>query len=228
MPEVHGEGERKCYIFQKRHVRPPSETTTLLPHALRLLCFSFFINTTFGASDEIPPLRPARAEFHPSFWEQHGGWLVAAAIIIAGVAAFWRMLLRQPTTVPVTPPEELARRALESLRGRPEDGALIAEVSQIMRRCVISAFGLPLDELTTGELIKSLQSQRQSGHELADAISSFLRQCDECKFAPARPAAKIDAVTIALQLVAKVESHCGQIPVATQPSEPAATSTRAV
>lgn len=195
---------------------------------LPLLCFSFFVSTAFGASDEIPPLRPPRAEFHPSFWEQHGAWLVAAAIIIVAVAAFWIARLRQPTPAPVTPPEEIARRALEPLRGRDEDAALIAEVSQIMRRCVISAFGLPPDELTTGELIKSLQSCRQASPELTDAIGNFLRRCDERKFASSSPAAPIGALTTALQLIAKVETHRRQMPVAAQTAEPAAASPRPV
>ena len=195
---------------------------------LPLLCFIFFANTAFGASDEIPPLRPPRAEFHPSFWEQHSAWLLAAAIIIVGAAAFWFTRLRQPTPVPVTPPEELSRRALEPLRGRGEDAALIAEVSQIMRRYVISVFGLPPDELTTGELVKSLQSCRQASPELTDAIGNFLRRCDECKFAPAPSAVKIDAVTTALQLIAKIETHRWQTAVATQPTEPAAASPRPV
>jgi hypothetical protein len=195
---------------------------------LPLLCLAMIANRAFGAADEIPPLRPARAEFHPSFWEQHGLWLITAVIIIAGAAAFWRMRLRQPTPIPVTPPEEIARRALQPLQSRAEDAALVTEVSQIMRQYVTSAFDLLADELTTGELIKSLQSQRQIGPELTNAIGNFLRQCDERKFAPSSPAVPLGAVTTALQLVAKVETHRGQIPVATQPSEPAAASTRAV
>jgi len=227
--EGRGEGKRKCYTAQNLRVRPPSETTTLLLRTLRLLCFSFFANTAFGAADEIPPLRPPRAEFHPSFWEQHSVWLVAAAIIIVGTAAFWILRLRQPTPVPVTPPEEIPRRALEPLRGRAEDAALVAEVSQIMRGYVISAFGLPPDELTTGELIKSLQSCRQASPELTDAIEKFLRPCDERKFAPSSsPAAPINAVATALQLISRIETHRGQIPVANPPTEPAAASPRAV
>jgi hypothetical protein len=170
-------------------------------------------------------LRPPHAEFRPGFWEQHGAWFVAAAIVVLGAAAFWITRLRQPASVPVTPPEEIARRALEPLRGRTEDAALTAQVSQIIRKYVISAFDLPPDELTSGELIKSLQANRQVVPELIDVVGNFLKQCDERKFGPPPTADRTDTVAVASQLIADIESHLRKMPVTTQSTEPA---TRAV
>ncbi|HEX4644595.1 MAG TPA: hypothetical protein VH598_03215, partial [Verrucomicrobiae bacterium] len=119
-------------------------------------------------------------------------------------------------------------RALGPLLGRTEDAALTAQVSHILRRCVISTFDLAPDELTTAELIKSLQANRQVGPELTVAIGNFLKQCDQRKFAPTPPAARIDTVAAALQLIAKIESHRRQMPVANRPVEPTAASTHAV
>jgi len=119
--------------------------------------------------------------------------------------------------VPVTPPDVLARSALEALRGRPEDIALVAEVSGIFRHYVIAAFNLPPDELTTAELHRALQSHPQASAELVAEIIEFLSRCDEYKFAPAHPASPFDGVAGALELIAKTEAQRKQAQQVLQP-----------
>ena len=163
-----------------------------------------------AADNRLPNLLPPHGELPPTFWEQNG-WSVAiiglaTLAILALLVAL--MLLLRPSRVAVTSPEVIARRALEALRGRPEDGAWLVAVSAVLRRYVVLACGLPAHELTTGELCRELASRPRFPGELVSAIAGFLRQCDERKFAPAPPAAQTSAVDAALELVERVESHC--------------------
>ena len=168
-----------------------------------LLWFSFGLSrsSTFAAAEEIPTLRPPHDELHPSFWEQHGGWLVLAFVLAASAVSLGWKLLRRPKPEIVTPPEVLARRALEILRGRGEDMGLVVEVSQILRRYVVATFQLPPHELTTAELQRAFQSRPQISATLAPAVIHFLRECDERKFAPVTTAAQTGRVARAWQLV---------------------------
>ena len=190
--------------------------TTLLAYAA-LAFLSFASNPALAAEEPIPALRPPRAELRPSFWQQHGWWVAVAAIILLGAVAVWLRWRRRSPPVPVTPPDVLARSALEALRGRPEDIALVAEVSGIFRHYVIAAFNLPPDELTTAELHRALQSHPQASAELVAEIIEFLSRCDEYKFAPAHPASPFGAVTGALELIAKTEAQRKQAQQVLQP-----------
>src|SRR5208282_4786243 len=97
---------------------------------------------------EIPALRPPHPEMAPTFWEQHGvGVVVCVALFLALIGiAIW--FLTRPKPPVVVPPEVLARKALEPLGQRAEDGALLSQVSQILRHYVSAAFNLPPIELT--------------------------------------------------------------------------------
>ena len=190
--------------------------TTLLAYAA-LAFLSFASNPALAAEEPIPALRPPRAELRLSFWQQHGWWVAVAAIIVLGAIAVWLRWRQRSTPVPVTPPDVLARSALEALRGRPEDIALVAEVSGIFRHYVIAAFNLPPDELTTAELHRALQSHPQASAELVAEIIEFLSRCDEYKFAPAHPASPFGAVTGALELIAKTEAQRKQAQQVLQP-----------
>jgi len=171
-----------------------------------------FTHFAFSAEDEIPPLRPPRGELHPGFWEQHAWQVALAAVAFLGLLALLFALRRGPKPAPVQPPEIIARSALEALRGRAEDPALISEVSRVLRLYVIAAFGLPPDELTTTEIQKAL-GNREAEPQIGDAVIGFLRQCDESKFAPATSAPQSGTVTRALELVNQISSATAPAPV---------------
>jgi hypothetical protein len=181
-----------------------------------LLLF-FLCRSVFGAEEAIPPLRPPRPALPPSFWAEHA-WVVAVAaiVLLAGVAV-WLNWLRRPKPVIITPPEVLARSAFESLRSRPEDVTLIAEVSHIFRHYVIAVFGLPPEEMTTTELQKALQSHPRAEPDLVSAMVSFLRRCDEWKFAPAPLVPESGVVATALELWEKIEAQRKAAPKVLQP-----------
>ena len=104
--------------------------------------------SAFAAEGPIPPLRPVRGELAPGFWELYGGWFVLGmALLAAATVAVLRYHRRKNPAIP-TPPDVLARQALEILRGRTEDVALVTEVSRLLRQYLVAAFGLPPEELT--------------------------------------------------------------------------------
>src|SRR5437588_4711144 len=99
-----------------------------------MLALSFTVAATaFGAEEAIPSLRPPRDELRASFWQEHGGWVVVIAIILAVAATVWARWNRRPKPAIVQSPEVVARAALEPLRGSAEDSALVAKVSRIVR-----------------------------------------------------------------------------------------------
>jgi len=71
-----------------------------------------------------------------------GAWLggVDCAVVVLERACFLWALLRRPAPVVVPAPESVARRALAALRDRPEEAALVGEVSRIFRRYLQFAF----------------------------------------------------------------------------------------
>jgi hypothetical protein len=95
----------------------------------------------------------------------------------------------------------VARRALEQLRNQAEDGAVLSQVSQVLRHYVAEVAGLPQGELTTAEFCRAMDSQPRLGDYLPAALREFLRRCDERKFAPRRSEQPLGAVDQALELV---------------------------
>ena len=167
--------------------------------------FTFATNTP--APDGIPSLRPPHAEIPPTFWEQHGLWVILfSALLLALVcAAVWFLARRKPPVV--IPAEVQARQALEPLRQQPEDGLVLSRVSQILRQYVTAAFHLPPGELTTTDFSRAIAGQGQAGPELSAALSEFLRQCDQRKFSPTPPAPPLSAVTHALKLIDQAQAR---------------------
>lgn len=186
----------------KRPVRLSFRAKSFLTAWLSFVCYA-----AFAAEEDIPKLRPPHDELQPSFWELHGWWTIAGAVLVLAVLAFFIVWLRRPKPDEITPPEILARRALEALRGRAEDAALVVEVTRILRRYILLAFGLAPDELTTAEIRRVLQHSNPVSPDLAAALTDFLRECDERKFAPAPPPPpQTGAVDRALALLEKVEA----------------------
>lgn len=159
---------------------------------------------------EIPKLAPPCPVLPPTFWEQNG-----AAILWAGIAALLLVILivwlkLRPRPAAVIPPEAQARRALEALRSRPEDGAALSQVSQILHRYFRAAFELPPGELTTAEFCRVLANDEKTGPELSAAVSDFLRRCDNHKFSKTA-IEPLGAAAQALELVAQAEARRAQL-----------------
>jgi len=187
-----------------------SHTTALFAFFV-LVSSMFFQITILAAEEEAELLRPPRGELRPGFWSQYGWWVVIAVAICSAALFVWMKLLRRAKPVIVTPPEVMARSALEGLRGRTEDAALVAEVSRVFRRYVVFAFNLPPDELTTGEIQLALKADSQASPDLISAIHDFLRRCDEWKFARVPTAAPAGVVQRASELLEKTEAHRAQV-----------------
>jgi hypothetical protein len=180
------------------------------------------VSVSLAGEPKLPDLLPARGELPPTYWELHGLVIVglsAAGVAVLGLLAFWISRPRPPVSVP---PDVVARRALEALRGQPEDGVLLMRVSAILRHYLVQACRFPAGERTTTELCQELQLRADLDGGLLEAIAIFLRRCDERKFAPTPPPAAAPVVDNALDLVAKIESRSRRAPAATPPLIPPA------
>jgi hypothetical protein len=174
--------------------------------ALLLLVFSALAGAAQSATGPLPPLAPPYGQLQPTFWERHGTALIIAGllVIVLGVIAGW--IISRPKPAVVVPPEIVAREALLRLRGQPEDGRVLSEISQIIRRCLAAVLGLPPVELTTAEFSAALTSSDKMRAEQAPEIIGFLRECDERKFAGGDPGTPLNAAERALAIVAEIEN----------------------
>ena len=168
---------------------------------------SFAADTNPLAANAIPPLRPPHGEIPPTFWEQHGLWIVILGLLLLALVGVAAWFLTRPKPPVVVPPEAQARQALEPLRQQPEDGVLLSRVSQILRHYVAAAFGLPPGELTTAEFCHTIASHAGIGPELSTALSEFLRQCDQRKFSLSAPTPPFSAIAQALKLIDQAQAR---------------------
>ena len=204
--------------------RPSGFGLRVLPIGFCLLAAQPLLAATTNslASDDIPPLRPPHGEIPPTFWEQHGVWLVIPSVLLLALvgAAVW--FLTRPKAPVIVPPEVQARQALEPLRRQPEDGALLSRVSQILRHYVAAAFSLPPGELTTAEFCRAIAGHAQIGPDLTAALSDFLRLCDQDKFSLPAPVPPLNAVAQALKLIDQAQArHFTLAQSAAQPTQSA-------
>ncbi len=167
----------------------------------------FSAATKSPSPDAIPPMRPPHAELPPSFWEQYGLWVILIVVLLLVLAGVAIWLLTRPKPPVLVPPDVQARQALEPLRHQTEDGALLSRVSQILRGYMAAAFNLPPGELTTTEFCRLIASHSRVGLELSTALSDFLRQCDQRKFAPPVPVPPLSAVAQALKLIDQAQAR---------------------
>jgi len=179
---------------------------TLLVTAVACKPLAFATGTNVESGEEIPPLRPPRPELPPTFWELNAGWVLLGSALLLAICALGIWLWLKPRQRPSTPPETVARHALEPLREQPETGAVLSRVSQVVRRYFTAAFGLPPHELTTSEFRKAIAGAKDIGSELSDDVCRFLEQCDERKFAASPPATPLNAVTRAGQFIDQGEA----------------------
>lgn len=154
----------------------------------------------------IPALRPPLPLLPPTFWELHGTIVIVGALLVltALVAAVW--WLRRPRLVVIPPPAALARAALEPLRGRPEDTAVVRAVSVQLRRYLVAQLGLAPGEWTTPELLAAPRWAKPVEEPLRPPTAALLHECDARQFAPVSPASPPNLVGRALALIAQWES----------------------
>ena len=105
------------------------------------------------------------------------------------------------------PPAIVAREALTRFRDRPEDGNVLSEVSQVLRRYMSATLHFAPGELTTAEFCSELERSQKITPELKRGISEFLRACDDRKFSPAVLAPPLNAAERALQMITEKEEH---------------------
>jgi hypothetical protein len=176
---------------------------------LNIGCWIFLLFTfpalAEPATNALPALAPAYGQIPPTFCEQHGTAALIGSLALLAVVSLvvWKLL--QPKPPVVMPPELRARLALVKLQGQPEDGKFLSEVSQILRCYVTAAFQLPPGERTTAEFYLALAGNDRIPVELGEAVSRFLRECDERKFSPATNNTPFNATERALELVAQSE-----------------------
>jgi hypothetical protein len=158
-----------------------------------------------SATGPLPPLAPPAPPLPPTYWELHGTCVLASGFALLGVAAVVMWFVFQPRPPVVTPPAVAARAALTRLRGRPEDGQVLSEISRVLRQYLVAVLDLPAQELTTAEFSATLAGPEKIGAELVPAIIAFFRECDQRKFSPAAATAPLNAADQALALVAEWE-----------------------
>lgn len=175
------------------------------------LVLAFATGPVLGQTNALPPLSPPYGELPPTFWEQHGTFVLLAGLgtIVLVVLLLWQLL--RPKPIVMVPPEVQARRDLEALLQQPEDGVMLSRVSQVVRGYFIKAFQLADGELTTSEFSRELTGCKTMENHLAVAVGEFLRECDGRKFSPTPDCAAGGAARRALQLVAQAEARRVQL-----------------
>lgn len=178
-----------------------------------LVCFEALHGAQAAGSEtnDIPPLRPPRAEIPPGWWERHGtqGMIVLAVVVILlGVLIWWLMRARPKALLP---PETIATSTLSKLRDQTENGAILSQVSRAVRQYFGAAFGLPPREMTTREFCEAVQQQAEVGRPLAEEVSQFLQECDRRKFERKRELVPMGAAARALGLVESAEKRRAEV-----------------
>jgi hypothetical protein len=156
--------------------------------------------TNSSGPGDMFKLAPPYPEIQPTVWETYH-WAIIIGVIVFVLALalmVWSILKPQPAVV--VPPETVAREALAKLSGRPEDGACLSKVSQILRHYFVAAFQLPAGEMTTAEMAAIMAAHDSIGADLGGRVAHFLLECDQRKFAPL-PLPASGAANRALELI---------------------------
>jgi hypothetical protein len=158
-------------------------------------------------TNALPNLLPPLAPMQPTFWEQHGiavliGGLILTVLVVVGI---WRILNPGPQSALL--PFIVASKALSKCRARPEDGKVLSEISQVLRRYISAVFGFSPGELTTAELCREFERSEKLTPQLTRDISDFLRTCDERKFSPAVSPEPLNAAGRALQFIVVIDEE---------------------
>ena len=179
--------------------------------AFFLLAMSASLSALAQASstgtNAAPYLAPPYGEIAPTFWELHATAVIVSAIVLVLVVALAIVLALQPRKIAPPAPALVARKELAKLANRPEDGACLSAVSQVLRRYFIAAFRLADGELNTSEFCAAIAGKPEIGPDLSIPVTNFLRQCDERKFSPKPGPTPLGAVTQAEDFLARGEAR---------------------
>jgi hypothetical protein len=181
-----------------------------------LTVFSLRGQTNSETTNAPLTLSPPYGELPPTFFEQHGTILMLAGFGSIALAALGLWLIFRPRPKLIIPPEVQARQALEVLRARPENGAVLSRVSQVLQNYFMVAFKLAPGELTTTEFCREISENEGIGVELSNAASDFLRDCDARKFSATTGSATLDAAKRALKLVEQAEQRRARLRQSTE------------
>jgi hypothetical protein len=185
-----------------------------------LLFLPLKISAASNSAEEIPALQPPRGEIPPGFWEQYGIWVTLGVVVVLGLVGFTIWWFSRPKVIVPLPPAEQARRTLQPLVSQAEDGVVLSQVSQTLRRYVIAAFSMPPGEVTTTEFCRAMEDNLEVGPQLTSQLGEFLRSCDQRKFAPSVPPQSSGAVARAFEFIEKVEARLMEIRQAAGPRTP--------
>jgi hypothetical protein len=187
---------------------PRSSTATRLALVWLTTCACAYSATNPASPDEIPPLSPPLPEIAPTLWEQFGWvlWiLVALLLVMVGVIVWVVLRPGKPPVLPATAAQ--AEVALRALQSQPETGAVLSQISQVLRRYLINAFWLSPLEMTTHDFCALVRGSEKIGPVLASSVAEFLQTLDQRKFAPAAVQPPLGAAGRALELVELAEAR---------------------
>jgi hypothetical protein len=206
------ESDWKCLIRFSDLFRVSNFGFRVLALAFIFLPLPAFTATNIStAGDDLPQLRPPRAEIPPSFWENYGVWVIAGCILLVALIGVAVWALTRPKPPIMIAPHIRAKQTLEPLLTKAENGLVLSQVSQVLRHYVIEAFGLPPGEQTTMEFCRLIATHEGLGPELSGAISEFLRRCDDRKFTPSPPAEPMGAAATALKFIDTAEARLAEL-----------------
>lgn len=168
--------------------------------------------TTWAAikKDEgpIPDLRPPKKTI--PFDLPEGAIFLGTLAFAFGALVLGRVFRRNvlPPPLPPEPPAVWSRRALGQVNLDAPAADALAEISQIVRRYVRSAFHLGPDAATTAEICANFAAHPQADNESGVALREFLAASDVAQFAPAHaaPTAK-ETAEKALSLIEQLDAR---------------------
>lgn len=153
------------------------------------------LQTIHGQADVIYP-NSRWYDFLPDFITDYWGWILVVIIVILG-AIFGLLLYKKklPITLTTTkkeiPPYELAIQLLEKLRDeklceRGQEKEFYTRLTDILRSYIDSRFGINAMEMTTTQIIESLNNNNETIRSKS-YVEQVLEIADFVKFAKVRP-----------------------------------------
>lgn len=166
------------------------------PLALKVIPVSVdSLQTIHGQADVIYP-NSRWYDFLPDFITDYWGWILVVIIVILG-AIFGLLLYKKKLPIALTPtqkeipPYELAIQLLEKLRDeklceRGQEKEFYTRLTDILRSYIDSRFGINAMEMTTTQIIESLNNNNETV-DSKSYVEQVLEIADFVKFAKVRP-----------------------------------------
>ena len=166
------------------------------PLALKVIPVSVdSLQTIHSQADVIYP-NSRWYDFLPDFITDYWGWILVVIIVILG-AIFGLLLYKKKLPITLTPakkeipPYELAIQLLEKLRDeklceRGQEKEFYTRLTDILRSYIDSRFGINAMEMTTTQIIESLNNNNETIRSKS-YVEQVLEIADFVKFAKVRP-----------------------------------------